>query len=86
MASFKTQQVLRTARELKSSEGAVIPAGTRVVVMSYPTEKSVKVKVAPLTSEPADFLGSRVVAGENHFDLTFRGRPRLPEGDDESDS
>lgn len=84
MPSFKTQQVLRTSRELKSSDGSVVPSGTRVVVMSYPTEKSVKVKVAPLTNEADQFLNSRIVAGENHFELTFRGRPRKEGEDSES--
>ena len=78
--TYKTQQVLRTDRNLQAKSGDAVPEGTRVVAMSMPASEVVKVKVKD--PELPELENVRVIAGVRHFNTTRRGRPRKnPEGD-----
>jgi hypothetical protein len=72
--TYKAQQVLRTKINLRGEGGTAVPAGTRVVVMSY-KEGRARVKVAD--PQALTIAKVRLTAKTEHFTKTHRGRPKL---------
>lgn len=71
---YKFQQVLHTVGEHKSVDGAVIPDGTRVVVMDKLPSNPVRLKVHDIRY--GSLFGQRVVLESDSLLVTKRGRKK----------
>lgn len=71
---FKSLQVLRTTRTVKTVNGTDLPSNTRVVVIKMEDDKTILARVAD--SKFATLKGERVKIGQSRVKLTFRGRPK----------
>lgn len=70
---FKSLQVLRTNRSVKTVNGTDLPSNTRVVVIRM-NDNTILARVADPKFDK--IKGDRVTLAPSRVKLTFRGRPR----------